>query len=168
MASPASIAKHPFHPMFVVFPIGLWVFSLVADIIYLAGKNAAWSIVAYYCIIGGIVGGLIAAIFGFIDWASLKPSRAKRVGTTHMILNLVITALFIINFAIRSQPTFNYTGPFILSIISIVLLVISGWLGGEMVYVHGVAVEGKIDVDRDPSEERRRREQVAAGRGSNR
>jgi len=40
MRTPASIYKHPIHPMLVVFPIGLWIFSLACDLIRLAGASA--------------------------------------------------------------------------------------------------------------------------------
>jgi uncharacterized membrane protein len=64
MASPASIKKHPVHPMLVAFPIGLWVFALVCDLVRAAGGNSVWQAVALYCIGGGIVGALVAAIRG--------------------------------------------------------------------------------------------------------
>ena len=68
MRTPASIGKHPIHPMLIVFPIGLWFFSLACDLIRLAGAtNDAWSIVAFYAMVGGLFGALVAAVPGFID-----------------------------------------------------------------------------------------------------
>jgi hypothetical protein len=64
MSTPASIAKHPLHPMLVVFPIGLWIFSLIADFIFLSGGDARWNDVAFYTIAGGLVGALVAAVAG--------------------------------------------------------------------------------------------------------
>ncbi len=73
MASPASVAKHPIHPMFVVFPIGLWIFSFIMDLIYYFGSGTEiWNIVALYTMIGGIIGALIAAVPGLIDFLSLS------------------------------------------------------------------------------------------------
>jgi len=140
MSSPASIAKHPIHPMLVVFPIGLWVFSLVCDVIYRISHNLVWETVALYCIGGGIVGALLAAIPGFIDFLGLNDPRAKKIATYHMILNLTGVLLFAINFWLRlSDPTGSI--PFILSVVTIIAAAISGWLGGELVYVHGVGVD---------------------------
>jgi len=143
MSTPASVAKHPVHPMLVVFPIGLWVFSFVCDIIYRFFSGAPiWSDVALYCIGGGIVGALIAAIPGFIDYLSIRDARAKRIATFHLILNLTGVVLFAINFWLRlSDRTAGL--PMILSLITIIAVGISGWLGGELVYVHGVGVEDK-------------------------
>ncbi len=141
MSSPASIGKHPMHPMLVVFPIGLWIFSFVCDLIHLLlSPNPIWSDVAFYCIGGGIVGALLAAIPGFIDYLSLTDTRTKKIATYHLVLNLVGVVLFAANFGLR------YTGrgdslPIIISAITLVGVGISGWLGGELVYVHGVGVE---------------------------
>ena len=52
-------------------PIGLWVFSVVADLVFLFGWGAAvWKDVAFYTLNGGIVGALLAAVPGFIDFFS--------------------------------------------------------------------------------------------------
>ena len=81
MASPASIAKHPLHPILVALPIGLWVFSLVSDVIYLMHWGGpVWKDVALYTMAGGIGGALLAAIPGFIDLLSLSNGRVKRMG----------------------------------------------------------------------------------------
>lgn len=138
--SRASIAGHPIHPMLVVFPIGLWVFSLVADLIYLAGGGAAWSITAFYAIAGGIIGAVAAAVFGAIDLYSMKDQAIRRIGTMHMILNLSVTVLFAFNLGWRVAGEPDAITPVAISIVAIVLLGISGWLGGEMVYVHGAGV----------------------------
>ncbi len=140
MASPASIAKHPIHPMLIVFPVGLWIFSFVSDLVFLFGGGTAWSTVALYTMGGGIIGALLAAVPGFIDFLSLT-GPPKKVATVHMILNLVLVALFIINFFVRIGGTAILSGPFYLSILGVILLAISGWLGGKLVYVLGAAVE---------------------------
>lgn len=51
MRTPASIGKHPIHPMLIAFPIGLWIFSLVCDLVYLGGGQAnIWATVALYAV----------------------------------------------------------------------------------------------------------------------
>jgi uncharacterized membrane protein len=143
MSTPASIDKHPIHPMLVAFPIGLWIFSLVCDFIYHAGAhNVFWKGVAFYTMMGGLIGALFAAIPGFIDYLSLRERRIKKIATTHMVLNLIVVALFLFNLGIRynASPDNEVFGVF-LSIFAIVILGVSGWLGGSLVYIHGVAVE---------------------------
>lgn len=144
MSSPASILKHPFHPMLVPFPIGLWIFSLICDLIYLLGWGGeVWNDMAFYTMAGGVLGGLAAAVPGYIDYRSIVSSEPKRLGRTHMLLNLAIIALYIIDLLLRVNMPRNAGLPVVLSVIAVGLLGVAGWLGGELVYVHGVAVEGK-------------------------
>jgi uncharacterized membrane protein len=141
MASPASIAKHPIHPMLVALPIGLWIFSLVSDVIYLMKWGGpVWNEVALYTMVGGVIGALVAAVPGFVDLLSMK-GPAKKIGIWHMSINLLIVALYALNIWLRTSDSAGATPPVWLSGIAILLLGVSGWLGGEMVFVHGVAVE---------------------------
>jgi uncharacterized membrane protein len=140
MYARATIAKHPVHTMLVALPIGMWVFSLVCDIVLRAGGGATWAPAAYYSIGIGIIGALTAAVFGLIDlFAISQGTRARTLGYWHLGLNLSITVLFIVNFYLRTIGTPVAVTPFILSIVGIAALPVSGWLGGEMVYVEGVA-----------------------------
>ena len=140
MRTPASIAGHPIHPMLVTIPIGLWIFSLVCDFVAMgAGANPAWSTVAFYCMGGGIVGALAAALPGLIDLLSL-PAGPRKTALTHMAINLTVVALYVINFWMRMQTPGSPGKLVWLSLISVGLLAISGWLGGKMVFEHGIAV----------------------------
>lgn len=140
MRTPANIAKHPIHPMLVAIPIGLWVFSLVCDLVYaFGGTSENWPIVARYTMIGGVIGALIAAVPGFIDMLSL-PNGIKRIALIHMSVNLTVVALYVVNVWLRLQAMQRHT-TLLLSIVAIGLLLVSGWLGGKMVYLHGVAVQ---------------------------
>jgi len=142
MTSPASIGKHPIHPMLVAIPIGLFVFSLISDGIALYhGGDAFWSNVAFYTMLGGVVGALVAAVPGFIDWLSIKDPKVKNIGLWHMALNLTVVVLYAINLWLRTNNGFDARLPLALSVVSILLLCVSGWLGGTMVYRHGMAVE---------------------------
>jgi uncharacterized membrane protein len=144
MRTPANIAKHPIHPMLVAVPIGLWLFSLICDLFFYFGSGGEnWRIVAAYTIVGGIVGALVAAIPGFIDMLSL-PWGLKRIALMHMSINLTVVALYVVNYWMRAhdlQADAQNMAPFWLSLLAVAMLVVSGWLGGKMIYVHGVAVE---------------------------
>ena len=141
MRTPANIAGHPIHPMLVTLPIGLFVFSFVCDLIYVFGSNnSTFAIVALYTMAGGIVGALAAAIFGFIDLLSLPRPEPRKTGLAHMTINLVVVVLYLINFWQRSGTPEAPGGYVWLSLLAIALLVVSGWLGGKMVYIYGVAV----------------------------
>lgn len=149
MQTPASISKHPIHPMLIVFPIGLWIFSLACDLIQLAGTPGAWSIVAFYSMIGGLIGALCAAVPGFIDLLFYKGGAppVKKIALTHMTINLIVVVLYAVNIALRASGVLatgtGFSIPILLSIIGVAMLFVSGWLGGQMVHVYGVGVEGR-------------------------
>ena len=145
MRTPAAIARHPIHPMLVPIPIGLWIFSLVCDLIHAGGStNPAWTTVAFYCMGGGILGALAAALPGLIDLLSL-PAGPRKTAVMHMTINLVVVALYVINFWMRMSAPENPGKLVWLSLVSVGLLAISGWLGGKMVFEHGIAVDTPPD-----------------------
>jgi len=141
MASKASIARHPIHPALVALPIGMWIFAFACDVAYHAGAHAVfWKDAAFYAIIGGLVTALIAAVPGLIDYSTIVDRRVRRIGTFHLGLNLTVVALYAVNLWMRTRSVPEDTMPVWLSLGSLVLLSVSGWLGGELVFAHGMAV----------------------------
>jgi uncharacterized membrane protein len=127
--------------MLVGFPIGLWVFALVCDVVRAAGGNAAWQTVAIYCIAAGIVGALVAAVPGLIDYFSIDEAAMKRIANLHLAVNLGAVLIFAINLWLRFRlPAESYL-PLGMSMVGVLVIGVGGWLGGEMVYVKGMAVE---------------------------
>ena len=149
MASPASIGGHPIHPMLIPFPIGLWVFSLIADVIYLWRANPVWrDWIAFYALLAGIIGAALAAVFGIIDWLSIKDREVKKIANWHARLNVIALLIFVASFYLRTTSGASWVGgshtiPVLLSVVGVILITISGWLGGELVFRHGVAVDGR-------------------------
>jgi uncharacterized membrane protein len=147
MASPASIGGHPVHPMIIPFPIGLWVFSLVADLIYLWRGNPVWiNYIAFYTLLGGIIGAAVAAVPGLIDWLSLKDREVVKIANWHARLNVIALLIFAASFYLRTAGGSemvgrSYTIPIALSVLGVIMISISGYLGGELVFKHGVAVD---------------------------
>ena len=146
MASPASIGGHPIHPMIIPFPIALWVFSLVADLIYVWRGNPIWKDwIAFYALLAGIIGAVAAAVPGLIDWLSLTDRGVVKIANWHARLNVIALVIFAGSFYLRTTSGASLVGdshiiPVVLSVFGVVLITISGWLGGEMVFKHGVAV----------------------------
>lgn len=141
MASPASVKKHPLHPMLVAFPIGLWAFALVCDVVAAGGAAGPWRAVALYSIGGGIVGAVLAAVPGLIDYFSIEEAAMKRIAIFHLLVNVCALLVFAVNLWSRLVLPPTSLVPLILSIIGVVGIGVGGWLGGEMVYVKGMAVE---------------------------
>jgi uncharacterized membrane protein len=115
----SSVKQHPLHPMLVGLPIGLWVFALVSDIVFAAGGATTWNTVALYCIGAGVLGALLAAVPGFIDYLSMDEAQMKRLGTYHLLLNLGAVVLFAINFWLRFRLPDTSRLPLALSILGV-------------------------------------------------
>ena len=143
MESRAKLFGHPIHPMLIPFPLGLLAPSLVFDIIHFLTGNEHWAEVAYWMIVAGIIGGLAAAPFGWIDWFAIPAdTRAKPIGLYHGVGNIVVLVLFAVSwFLRRDAPNEPGTVAFILSLIGVALAVVTGWLGGELVDRLGVGVD---------------------------
>ena len=164
MRTPATLAKHPIHPMLVAFPIGLWIVSLVCDLAVLGGATSpGWQTTAFYTMVGGIVGALVAAVFGLVDLLSLHVPRVRTIALTHMTLNLIVVALYAVNIWLRMGETVDIRLPVLLSVVAVLLLAVSGWLGGEMVHVHRVGVEEPSDLLDTAATKRQPREQWQSG-----
>ena len=132
--------------MLVALPIGLWIFSIVSDLIFKFGWGGpVWNDVAFYTLAGGIVGALIAALPGFVDLIGLQNPKTMTIAIWHMFINLLAVALYCFNFWVRMHRPPGDNLPILFSAIGIVLIIISGWLGGELVYVRGVAVKQPPD-----------------------
>ena len=140
----ARVAKHPIHPMLVVLPLGLWVTALVFDIIHAFTGSPAMRTAAFWNVGAGVIGALLAAVPGFVDWLPLT-GRAARLGTYHMLLNLGGVAIFAINWWLRTRLSADSPWPLVLSVVGVIGIAISGWLGGELVYRERVGVEEEAD-----------------------
>ncbi len=150
MASKASILGHPIHPMLIPFPFALWTFSLCADVVYLWRDNQRWGLAAFYTLAAGTLGGVVAAIPGFIDWLAIKDREVATIANWHARLNAIAIIVFGISFYLRWRaygliPQDGFSLPFVLSILGVILISISGWLGGELSYGHGVGVTPQYD-----------------------
>jgi uncharacterized membrane protein len=139
--------------MLIPFPIALWVFSLIADLVYLGRGNPVWrDYIAFYVLLGGTIGGAMAAVPGFIDWLSLKDSAVIKIANWHARLNVIALLIFGTSLYLRttsgaSLVSGSYTIPVALSVFGVILITISGWLGGELVFKHRVAVNGQYETE---------------------
>ena len=149
MRAKARLLGHPIHPMLIVFPLGLLTVAAIFDIIYVSTHNGHWADLSYWMIASGIVGGLIAAVFGVIDWFGIPGStRARYIGLIHGLSNAVVVILFIVSwFTRRSNPTAPGLTAMMLGWIGIVIAVFASWLGGELVYRLNVGVDRGANLD---------------------
>jgi len=150
MESRVKLLGHPVHPMLVVFPLGLLATAVIFDLLYLIFDNRLLPTASYYMIAAGILGGLLAAIFGFIDWLALPTgSRAKNIGLWHGLGNVVIVVLFAVSWLMRGNNVdfLPDSAALTLSFAGTLLALITAWIGGELVYRLGVAVDPGANVN---------------------
>ena len=150
MESKAKLLGHPIHPMLIVLPLGLFIGAVVFDALYLWQGNPTFAAVGYWNIAGGIIGGLLAAVFGLVDWWAIPSGmRAKRIGLLHGASNVVVVALFAFVWWTRSGgvDTTPTTATFIIEVAALVLGSVAGWLGGELVDRLGVGVDNGAHLD---------------------
>lgn len=138
-----KLLGHYIHPMLIVFPLGLFVTAIVFDVIHFITGTPTWAVVSYWMIAAGIIGGLVAAVFGLLDWLGLKSaSRARRVGAWHGVGNVLVVLLFAISwFMRRDNPSNPSPAAFVLVLIGGGLGLVTGWLGGELVERLAVGVD---------------------------
>jgi uncharacterized membrane protein len=143
MESKVKVAGHPVHPMLIVFPLGLLATAVVFDVIGMITDATHWTQMAYYLIGAGLIGGIAAAVPGWVDWAAIPTgTRAKRVGLLHGVGNVIVLALFIVSWLLRRpNPAVPPTEAVAAAIAGVVLAVVTGWLGGELVDRLGVGVD---------------------------
>ena len=135
MEGKAKFLGHSIHPILIVFPLGLLATAVVFDVIHLIWGNSTFATVAYWMMAAGIVGGLLAAPFGWIDWMAIPAGvRAKRVGLTHGLVNTAVLLLFATSWYFRiDAPERPAMIASILSLAGFLLALVGGWLGGELV-----------------------------------
>ncbi|MEU8261500.1 DUF2231 domain-containing protein [Micromonospora sp. NPDC048999] len=158
MESRAKAMGHSVHPILIVFPLGLLITAVIFDILHLITSRTGFQISAAYTMGIGVLGGLLAGVFGFTDWLGIPSgTRAKRIGAVHGLGNVVVLALFAASWFLRlAAVNWDTHAPaLICSFVGIVLIGVTGWLGGELVERLGVGVSDGAGVNAPNSLSRR-------------
>jgi uncharacterized membrane protein len=149
MESRAKLFGHSIHQMLIVFPLGVLGMSLFFDLIALGTHTPALFQAAYYMIEGGVISGLISAVFGLIDFLGIPSgTRAKRIGLLHGTGNVVVVVLFVASWWLRRPtPAAPPMSAIIISVVAVCLALVTGWMGGELVARLSVGVDDGANVD---------------------
>jgi len=149
MEARVKLLGHPVHQMLIVLPLGLLTGVVIFDLLRLGTGGAQWSQVSYWLIPAGVLAGLLAAVFGFLDWTKIPSgTRAKRVGAVHGLGNVVVVALFAASWLLRGDPLADPSAlALALSFAGGGLAMVTGWLGGELVDRLGVGVDEGAHLD---------------------
>jgi uncharacterized membrane protein len=150
MEARAKVLGHPIHQMLIPFPLGVLGMSVVFDLIALAmGRHVPLFTAAYYMIAAGVVSGLLAAVFGAVDFMAIpRDTRAKRIGAMHGIGNVIVVVLFAGSWLLRrDHPADPGAIAIALSLAGFALSGLTGWLGGELVDRLSVGVDDGAHLD---------------------
>jgi uncharacterized membrane protein len=142
LVTTAQIANHPIHPMLVPIPIVCFIGALVTDIAYFATAEMMWADFSAWLLIVGLIMGGLAAVAGLVDFMGNRLIRAQAPAWPHLIGNLVVLALAFFNALVHTRDAWTSVVPIglILSVLTVLVLSVTGWLGWSMVYRHGVGV----------------------------
>ena len=150
MDARAKFLGHHIHPILIVFPLGLLSTAVIFEIIYYVTGGRTFADTAYWMMISGVVGGVVAALFGWIDWSAIpRGTRAKSVGLMHGGANATALLLFFISWYLRhsgqtTEPTILAS---VLAFAGFGLAGVGGWLGGELVERLGIGVHPGANPD---------------------
>jgi len=148
--------------MLVVFPLGLLATAVVFDVIHLVGGSQVMAAVSYWMIAAGLVGGVVAAPFGLVDWLGIpKGTRARRIGAMHGLGNVLVLLLFALSFVLRDRSYAPDAGQVIWAFAGAGIALVTAWLGGELVDRLSVGVDEDAGLNASSS---LRKAGVAAGK----
>lgn len=149
---PASILAgpygHPFHPLLVTIPIGTWAGAFVFDLVVVFGGDPRLGVASAWLLVVGLVGALGAIVTGLLDFSRLTPgTRARSMAVGHLVINLVVVVLMTCSALVRFGGQVEHINGLgiALSTAGLLLLGVSGFLGGELAYRHGVRVAAEDD-----------------------
>ena len=164
MEAKAKFLGHAAHQILVPFPLGLLTTAAVFDIIYLFTHKPGIATASFYMILAGIIGGLLAAAFGLVDYFAIpQGTRARRIGFLHGVGNVVMVGIFLISWLLRLGYIAEPRGiAIVLSILGAGLGGVTGWLGGELVDRLGVGVDDGANLNAPSSLGKAPRERMAA------
>jgi len=149
MESRLKLLGHPVHPMLVMFPLGLFVTAVIFDFADIVGGPSLLGEVAYWNIVAGLIGGVLAAAAGVVDLLAIPGgTRAKRVGTAHALINVAVMLAFAVCWFARLTGDRAVNGAlFALEVLALLASGVSAWLGGELVDRLGVGVDRDANLD---------------------
>jgi len=150
MKTKASFAGEPIHPMFVHYPIAMWTTSVITDLLFYFFRNPSLILISKFLIAAGIVGAILAAIPGIVDWWVITDPVVTKVANWHARLNIVALVLFGASLYLRMKNYgapkvgFHLKIPFAVSLVGWLLMAISASLGGKLVYEHRMGVKEEV------------------------
>lgn len=138
-----TLMGHPLHPQLITLPAGLLPFSVLLDVMHLTTRDQSYADAAYYTMMGGFFGGIAAGVAGAADYGTIpRDSKARQIGRLHGAMNVGLLAVTGLNLLMRRKRRSAGALPMTISLMATAGLTFSAWLGGHLVYHHGMRVKG--------------------------
>ena len=140
--SRASIGGHPIHPMLVPFPIAFLIGGFASDLVFWSSGDPFWARAALWLAGAGLVMGALAAIFGLIEFLSIRRVRQLHEAWIHFLGNAAALLLTLWSVLHRWSDAAAGVLPLgiVLSALVVIILGVTGWYGGELAYRHRIGV----------------------------
>jgi len=137
---------HPIHPMLVHFPTALFTVSVLFDLIGTGFSEQSFFTASFYCIGAGLAGGVLAGVFGLIDYVRLAGNdRLFQKASLHALLQVSALMVFGVIFGLRytSASDIHVPEPTELAVsgVAVLLMLAGNYQGGNLVFVEGVGVK---------------------------
>lgn len=140
--STARLFGHPLHPILMPFPLVFLVSAAVVDVVFLVTDDGFWADTSLWLLAAGLFTGVVAAGVGLVDFVTIERARSHRSGWVHFLGNVAVLALALVNWLLRLDDVASFVQPWglALSVVTALLLGITGWAGGELAYRHQIGV----------------------------
>lgn len=150
MKAKATLLGHPIHQMLIVLPFGLLAMSTIFDVIVAIRPSPQLAAASFWNIVAGVAAGLVAAVFGVIDWTGIPANtRAKRLGLLHGASMVVVVGMFAVSAILRVDNVGHAAGTasLVLELVAFAIAGVGGWMGGELVNRLGIGVDPHAHAD---------------------
>lgn len=139
------VLGHPIHPMLIPFPIAFLIGAAVTDVVFVLTDRSFWAEASAWLLVAGLVTGVMAALVGLVDFLTIDQVRRHLSGWIHLLGNALVLALVVVNWISRIDDQTSFVEPWglTLSLVTAVLLGVTGWTGGELSYRHRIGVAGR-------------------------
>lgn len=142
IASKLAIHGHPIHPMLIHFPVAALIGVIGTDIAYVLTQDDFWARASLWLVGIGTLGGWVSGAIGLLDLIIVQQIRRLITAWCHGILAVMMLSLATLNWLLRlGQPEAAlYPWGIYLSLLSGVMISLTSFLGGQLVYDHAVGV----------------------------
>lgn len=146
MRARVTVFGHPLHAILTDFPIACFTLAFLWNVIAVISNRQPWYAMTFWATLTGLILVVPTALIGLLDYTKvLERHHPGRVtATLHLVANVSATLFFLLSLLVRGGPAL-LAGPakvisLLLALIGVGILAVGGYLGGRLVFHHGIGV----------------------------